>query len=258
MADSILTEIRKIPPVTRFLTTSLLGVTIPYLLGIISPYTLLYHRDSVLQKLQIWRLYTSFFIGSSGINFIFELAMLYQTSNQLEATFDSADLTWQLFFACIAINVASHPLGASIFLRPLMHCLTYISSARAPPGAQSSFFGLLTIPVVYVPYTMLAVEFLMGGPAAAGRAVVGTVVGHLWWWRVWSAGDAQGAAWARAPRWVKDLVGSRTVSGGSGSASGVHVYPPRTRGGASGSGTGSSSGISRGYNWGSGQRLGNN
>ena len=53
MADSIVAELRKIPPVTRFLTLSLVGTTVPYLLNIVSPYALLYHRDAVLKKLQV-------------------------------------------------------------------------------------------------------------------------------------------------------------------------------------------------------------
>ncbi|KAF9042020.1 DER1-domain-containing protein [Hymenopellis radicata] len=86
MTDSIVAELRKIPPVTRFLTLSLVGTTVPYLLNLISPYTLLYHPSAVFGKLQIWRLCTSFFFGSAGINFIFEVAMLYQTSNTLESS----------------------------------------------------------------------------------------------------------------------------------------------------------------------------
>ncbi|KAI0646556.1 hypothetical protein C8Q79DRAFT_909308 [Trametes meyenii] len=73
---SFMDEIRKIPPVTRFLCGSTLGVTLPVLLQIVSPYKVLFVKELVTQKFEVWRAFTSFFIGGSGINFVFDIAML--------------------------------------------------------------------------------------------------------------------------------------------------------------------------------------
>ncbi|KAI3619508.1 endoplasmic reticulum protein [Moniliophthora roreri] len=83
--DSILAELRKIPPVTRFLAISLIGITGTSLLNLVSAYKLIYVQRFVFSKfefdnelclifytLKLWRLYTSFFLGSGGISFIFE------------------------------------------------------------------------------------------------------------------------------------------------------------------------------------------
>ena len=170
-----------------------------------------------------------------------------QTVNQLEQGYDSADLAYQLFFACAGINILSTPLEATIFLRPLMHALQYLSAARAPPGSQSSLFGMISIPTTYLPYTMLGIELLMGGPAAVARAAVGTIVGHLWWWRVWNVGGPTGASWAKAPVWVRRYISAPTAPPAPPSA-GFHVRPPRNAQQPAAS--------TSGHSWGHGQRLG--
>ncbi|RDB14656.1 Derlin-2 [Hypsizygus marmoreus] len=266
--DSFVAELRKIPPVTRFLCASSLGITIPVLMNMVSPYKTLYVRDLVFKKLEIWRLFTSFFLGSGGINYIFELVMLYRTTDQLESgpyAQRSADLAYQLLFASASIIALTTPLSAFIFTRPLLLCLTYLSSALAPLGAQTSLMGLITFPVAYLPYMMIGMDLLMAGPGAAAQAVAGAVVGHFWWWGIWGGGPgAQGvlAPYGRAPTWMRTLVGEGALPppppgaavGGAGVAGGVHVIPPRRTvdvARSSGRGSGSS-----GYNWGNGQTLG--
>ncbi|PBK98866.1 DER1-domain-containing protein [Armillaria gallica] len=213
MSSSILSDIRRIPPVTRFLTGSLLGVSMLYMLEIVWQNSLIYRFHEVLQSYQIWRLYTSFFVGSPGLFFLFELLMLYYTANQLESGYDSPDLAWQLFFACIAIMVPCHLLATTIFLHPLMHCLVYLLSARTPAGENLSCYGFITLPAKYAPHAMLLIELLIGGREALFRALVGVAVGYVWWRIVW--GSEKDAAWARAPTWAKNL-GSKVMNVGNG------------------------------------------
>jgi len=226
----------------------------------------------VIKNWEIWRIMTSFFLGGSGINFIFEFVMLYRTSDSLESNNylrRSSDYAWQLFVAAGAILTLSRPLNAYVHTRPLLIALTYLSSQLSPPGAQSSIFGLITIPVVYYPYLMVGMDLVMGGPAAAATGVVGLVVGHAWWWGIYGGAGGRGMLerWGKAPSWVKIFVndGSPGAAGAGGAADaggaagpgpigGVHVITPRTRTGA-GSGSSSTS-TTTGYQWGSGQRLG--
>jgi len=51
--DQFLAEIRKIPPVTRFVCGSSLGVTGSVLLGAVAPYTVLFVKDFVFKRLQV-------------------------------------------------------------------------------------------------------------------------------------------------------------------------------------------------------------
>jgi hypothetical protein len=91
---SFVDEIMKIPPVTRFLCASSLAVSVPPMLSLVSPYKLLFVKELVTKRLevsacrldacinadhmshQIWRLYTSFFFGGSGLNYLFDFIML--------------------------------------------------------------------------------------------------------------------------------------------------------------------------------------
>jgi len=257
--DQFMAEIRKIPPVTRFLTASSLGISIPVLMAALSPYRILYVTSRVIKNFEIWRPYTSFFLGSPGISYVFEVVMLYRTASQLESgpyLLRSADLAWQLLFACASIILATRPLGSMIFGRPLLVCLAYLSSSLAPPGAQTSLMGLVTLPIQYFPYVMIGMDLLMGGPRAAAEAVAGAVVGHAWWWSVWGAAlGSQGvlARAAQAPAWLRGIMGETHApppsgAAGAGPAAGVHVIPPQRQ-------PPPTAGVT-GHNWGSGQRLG--
>ncbi|KAI6001566.1 Der1-like family-domain-containing protein [Pisolithus orientalis] len=255
MAD-LIAEVRKIPPVTRFLLGSSLGVTLAARLNIIPPYYLIFLKEHVTKQLELWRLYTSMFFGSMQFDYIFELAMLYRNSNGVETMYyqgRSSDYAWQLVFACLAIILANRPLESWSHNRPLLHTLTYLSCALAPPGTQSSIMGLITLPVAYVPYAMLGMDLLVSGMNVAAQSVSGLVVGHLWWWLVWGANTGAGgmergplANYARAPRWLRNWFGEREGVRGS-SGAGYHVVPPRRQ---------QTSARGTGHNWGGGQRLG--
>lgn len=72
-------EIRKIPPVTRFLCGSSLAVTLPVMLQLLSPYKVIFVRGLVTHQFevcfyarrerlpsdnaQLWRVWSSFFFG---------------------------------------------------------------------------------------------------------------------------------------------------------------------------------------------------
>jgi len=261
MAD-ILTEIRKIPPVTRFLVGSSLGITIPAITKLVSPYHLIFLSGRVVDNWEFWRLYTSFFLGSMKLDYIFELAMLYRNSNALESTHyerRSSDYAWQLFFACLTLIGLNRPLQSMSHTRSLLHTLTYLMCALSPPGAQTSVMGLITIPVAYFPYALLGMDLLMGGTIAAAQGVSGMLVGHVWWWLIWGSGIGTGGiyqgmygGWGRAPAWLKDWFGERDDYGRTGSRrGGVQAFAPRQRAEQA-----AASGRVTGYSWGSGQRLG--
>ncbi|CAK5272038.1 unnamed protein product [Mycena citricolor] len=264
--SEVLAEIRKIPPVTRLLCISSVSVSLSSMMGLVSPYKVVYTYKYVFRDLQVWRLYTSFFLGGSGINYIFDLVMLYRSADQLESgpyQGRSADLAWQLFASCVAIIITSIPVKSLVFFRPLLLCLAYVSSALAPVGAQTSIMGLISVPITYFPYIFLGMDLLMGGPGAVAQSLPGAVVGHLWWWGVWgpNTGGEGGilAQWGAAPRWLREWMGQRDTSTSARTAagtsranagSGIHIVPPR-RPAESGASTSTS-----GYNWGTGQKLG--
>ena len=140
--------------------------------------------------------------------------------------------------------------------------MIYLSSNLAPPGALTSVMGLITVPIKYFPYVLIALDFLMAGPTLAAQSVAGAVVGHLWWWSVWGGRlGSQGiwGAYASAPEWLRNFFGERhsdqppAAAGGTAAGlarGGIHVTAPRRPAAPGGSST------TTGYAWGSGQRLG--
>jgi len=200
------------------------------------------------------------------LSYLFDFVMLYRNSNTLEETHysrRSADYAWQLLGAASAILALSYPLKSVVNFRPLLIALTYVSSRLAQPGATISIMGILSIPVLYYPYAMVAMDFVMAGTSAAAGGVVGLVAGHLWWWAVFGGELGRGplAREARAPGWLKRLLGDgpeerprvgrrseRNDDEVRGPMDGVHVVRPAGRAAPGGSTTG--------YQWGTGHRLG--
>jgi hypothetical protein len=135
------------------------------------------------------------------------------------------------------------PLNTFVHTRALMVAITYVSGQLSPPGTQTSLWGLVSFPVRYFAYALVAIDFVIGGKQAALSALTGIIVGHLWWWGVWESRALRELG--TAPGWMKALIETPP--------------PPGTTPGSSG---GSSSRSRRpgaqttGYSWGSGHRLG--
>lgn len=142
-------------------------------------------------------------------------------------------------------------LDSVVLFEPLLIALTYVKSSLAPPGTQTSFLGLVTLPGMYEPYMMVFIRLLVGGPAKAASGVIGLIVGHCWWWSVFERLGRRDflERWAKAPTWMKIFVSDELP--GAAPSGGVYVTAPRPRAGMPG---GSAS--TTGYRWGSGQRLG--
>ncbi|KAF8999126.1 DER1-domain-containing protein [Cyathus striatus] len=257
----LIEEIKKIPPITRLFCGSLVGISLPVFAGAISAYKTVFVWKYVWKNYEIWRLYSSFFLGSQGFTFIFEVATLYQTTNQLETgpyKSRTADFIWQSFFAAAGIIAVTRPLQAVVMTKSFIACLVYLSSALSPPGAQTSVMGLFMLPIKYWPYVMIAMDLILAGRGAAMFTVAGCIVGHLWWWGVWggsTGSEGRFAVAGRAPQWVRSLVGEANQpppvhqpQGGAAAAlrqAGIEVVAPRR-----------ASSTTTGYQWGSGRRLG--
>ncbi|KAH6887864.1 Der1-like family-domain-containing protein [Coprinopsis sp. MPI-PUGE-AT-0042] len=265
--DQFLTELKKVPPVTRFMTLSLLGVTVPVIMNIVPYHRLMYATPLVFKQFQLWRLYTSFFLGSPGVHLIFQLAALYHNSKNLETgafASRSSDYAWQVTLAAGAILLTTRPINSSTFRHAVIACLTYVGSKLAPAGAKISLNGLVAIPMVYWPYAMVVMDLLTLGRHAAAEAVAGLIVGQCWWWTMMGGGElgnpGRFSRYGQAPSWLFRWFSERKRGGSdaevrpdsSGAAhalraSGVEVaVPRRVRDSAS----------STGHSWGQGRTLG--
>jgi len=121
-----------------------------------------------------------------------------------------------------------------------MVTITYVSGQLSPPGTRASLWGVLSLPVRYFAYILVAIDFIIGGKGAALSALSGILVGHLWWWGVWESRALQELG--RAPGWMRALIDTLPPPGATGGSS-SHSRRPGTQ--------------TTGYSWGSGHRLGN-
>ncbi|EPS96873.1 hypothetical protein FOMPIDRAFT_1129502 [Fomitopsis schrenkii] len=247
---SLWTEIRRVPPVTRFLCGASLAITVPVLLESMAPYVYFFERYMVTKKFEIWRVFTTFFIGPFGIGYIFHFAMLYQHSQELEVSYyqgRAADYAWQLVQVALGVLFINLPLGTVAHPKSWLMALIYLTSKLAPSTAMTSFFGLITFPVRYLPYTMIVIDLLAEGRQGAARSIAGAIIGHLWWWGVWDSRLLERAG--TAPMWLKKRLEQNpgpSTHGGWKRGGVEGVAPRQVR----------EEGRPGEHSWGSGHRLG--
>ncbi|EJD05508.1 DER1-domain-containing protein [Fomitiporia mediterranea MF3/22] len=253
--SSFMDEIRKIPPVTRFLCAATLGITIPVNLQLLSPYSIIFIKQLVTQRLEVWRPFTSMFFGGSGIAFLFDFIMLYRNSNSLEEMHyagRSADFAWQTFINSLSLLALNVPLSSVVHFRPLLLSLITLSS-RLSPNAMTSIFGLITLSHQYLPYALVTMDLFMGGPSAAAQSLTGVISGYAWWYLVHNTDAGRpGADFAKAPAWLADYMDQR----GEGVVPGVGRVLNADGRRAAAAVRGAARSATGAYNWGSGHRLG--
>ncbi|KIL62866.1 hypothetical protein M378DRAFT_165141 [Amanita muscaria Koide BX008] len=196
-------------PVTRFLCLASLGVNVLVFMDLVHPHKLVFIRELVTQRYEIWRIFTTFFLGSGDFRYVLELVTLYVIAEHLESgpfARSSADFAWQLILVGTALITACLPLNTFTLTHPFLVALTFFSSAIASPRAQISLMGMFDVPVKYTPYIIVGVDILMNGLAAVVHGIVGLVVGYLWWFTMWAGRRPMLQSLSRAPAWLRSLV----------------------------------------------------
>lgn len=103
---------KSVPPVTRFLLTSVVAVSALGNFRLIPPgfFALIY--QPAIKELQIWRLMTCFFYGKFGFPFLWTVYFLYNHSRGLESGHfagRTGDYAWCLFLIMSTLVVSSLP-----------------------------------------------------------------------------------------------------------------------------------------------------
>ena len=130
------------------------------------------------------------------------------------------------------------------------------------PNAIASLFGLVQTSIVYLPYTVAAMDLLMGGPYWGAVAVSGLIVSQVLYMLEWDSTGGESTpkrnSWLAAPTWFKNLF-RKDIAYPDAAANVRRVYgeasAPAGRGFGDG-GRGANEATTSGYNWGKGHRLG--
>ncbi|KAI5961953.1 hypothetical protein KGF57_001581 [Candida theae] len=217
MTNTLIDNIKSIPPVTRFFTISTvlacLGVTtfsaFPALyinLGeLLNEYVLIravFRYGSYFDIFKVvatsvlswYRFVTSFLIppgimSPNRINALFDAYFFYTFSNHLEAhegkfNGNFPDYLWFIILCGSCIQVLNLTLeaitGDSYFPHEnLLACLTYVWS-RSLKNARINLLGLVPIKAYYLPLGNLIVKLILGGPVSLIDTLVGIVSGYLY------------------------------------------------------------------------------
>jgi len=182
---SLVEDIKKVPPVTRFLCGTTMVITLSTMLAVVERRSLVYTKGLVVGRWQIWRVFTSFFHGGTGVGLLMNAYMLFRSVHLLEATTyreRSRDLAWQLILCAIAIFLLSMPFSANLHHEQLVLCLTYLPSMMKP-RATFSLFGIIPTREKYLPLILVAVhlwEEEVHWRVSLPLSCTGLLVGHLW------------------------------------------------------------------------------
>ena len=130
------------------------------------------------------------------------------------------------------------------------------------PNGVANIFGVIQTSIVYLPYAVAGMDLLMGGPYAGAIAVSGLIVSQAFYMLEWDSNGGNPTpkrnSWLAAPTWFKTLF-SKAIAYPEAVANERKVYgqatAPPGRGFGDG-GRGTNTATTSGYNWGSGNRLG--
>ena len=177
----------EIPVVSRLYLTAALCTTSACFLEIVSPFTLYYNYDLIVEKGQYWRLLTSFlFFGSFSLDFLFHIYFVVRYCRLLEEGVyrnRKSDFVYMFFFGATAMVISAmilSPFSKIKFLgHPLAFMMVYLW-ARGPENlhVRMSLLGLFPFNAPYLPWVLLLFSVLLGNPIETD--LMGILIGHIY------------------------------------------------------------------------------
>ncbi|XP_073834566.1 derlin 2 [Musca autumnalis] len=172
----------EIPPVTRFYTTACVMTTLAVHLNLVSPLQLYYNPILILNKLQIWRLATTFlFFGSVGISFFFNMVFTYRYCRMLEeGSFRgrSSDFVMMFLFGAALMTFFGLFVNLLFLGQAFTLMLVYVWSRRNP-FVRMNFFGVMNFQAPYLPWVLLCCSMILGNTIWVD--IIGMGVGHIYY-----------------------------------------------------------------------------
>jgi len=197
----------EIPIVSRVYLTLALGATTACFMDLVSPLTLYYNYDLIMNKGQYWRLISSFlFFGSFSLDFLFHMYFVVRYCRLLEeGSFRgrTADFIYMLFFGAVLMLVIA--VNFSLFAKikflghPLAFMMVYVW-ARGPENVnvRMSLLGIFPFNAPYLPWVLLLFSLLLGNSIETD--LLGIVVGHFYYFFDYvfpQVADVRGWRWRR-------------------------------------------------------------
>ncbi|KAL7556976.1 hypothetical protein ACA910_018262 [Epithemia clementina (nom. ined.)] len=256
---------QSLPIITRYWFGTSLAVTLAVNFQIIPILSVIYDWDSMVTKLQLWRLLSSFlYIGKFEFNTLIALMLLVQFSQRYEqmgpfntgAGGGTADYCFMLMILMVTVLV-TYPLMLMvapippIFARNVIYGVLYVWSKRHP-SSQANIWGI-PIPAIYLPFAYVVFTVFLGG--AYMDMLHGMAAGHLYYFLAEVVPQVQGRDVLQTPQFLLDRFGVGLYNEAQGAAA-VAADVPRAGGIAPVGGQAQTTGGGGGHNWGGGRPLG--
>jgi Derlin-2/3 len=187
-AADVFSWYHEIPLISKLYLTSAVGITTACYLDLVSPLTLYYNYDLILNKGQYWRIITSFlFFGSFSLDFLFHMYFVVRYCRLLEeGTFRGrpADFMFMIIYGAVFMLIVTVTFDMFSRIKFLGHPLTFMMVylwARDPDNyhIRMSFFGVLQFNAPYLPWMLLLFSLVLGNPVEMD--VLGIIVGHTYY-----------------------------------------------------------------------------
>ncbi|KAI8364303.1 Der1-like domain family member 1 [Choanephora cucurbitarum] len=240
-----------IPPITKALFTLTIATTAVSGLGLVSPTSLILYWPNVKAKLQLWRLVTCFFFNKFSLGFAFNTYFLYRNSLQLENEVFAGQPADYMFFHLFTSGLqlaAASLFGIYVLNDGLLLSVAYLWAQHHREQIVSFMFGL-QFKAIYLPWVMIASDFLMSGGNLPRASIAGVLSAHAYYYLTHIYPSQGGRRYLQTPAFLKRLFPATTHARGfqSGGFRAGFSQQDQTRA--------RSTGFFSGNSWGPGRRL---
>jgi len=171
----------EIPIVSRIYLTLSFITTAACALDLISPFSLYYNYKLIVQRGQIWRLFTNFFFfGMFSVDFLFHMYFLVRYSRLLEENHfrgRTADFVFMLLLGGGAMIAVAPFVNVQFLGSSLTFMMVYVWGQHNPL-VRMSFLGLFPFTAPYLPWVLFSFSVMLGNSATID--LVGIAVGHAY------------------------------------------------------------------------------
>ncbi|CAM9305107.1 unnamed protein product [Choristocarpus tenellus] len=203
---------RAIPPVSKVIIVSMVGLMIMEVSGMMSPFQYAIIWPLVWKKFHVWRIITgAFYPGSPGFGTLISVYMMGSHSIRYEKDAfstggggGSADYALLLIFGISILEILSVVFfNIPFILSSVLFMVIYVWSRKSPDSAVS-FWGVRIL-AVYTPWAMVGLQLLLG--QSIFEAMLGIGVGHLYYFLIDILPDTHNIDIIQTPEFLVKLLG---------------------------------------------------
>lgn len=173
------------PPVSRTLTALTFGTSILLYGGLLSGKWVIFYLPWIFKfpMPEVWRFFSPFWVTGPGLGILFDTYFLWTYSSNLETSSSRFSqpgdfFVYIMFLGVFIVLTAGGILGGVVFCSALTLALAYTYS-QDNRGKKVSYF-IITFNVIWLPWAMLLMTFIMQGPSAAYIQFTGFLAAHMY------------------------------------------------------------------------------